>query len=280
MKFLTGNDMVVTSPAFVEADGETGSATDSTPTVAVTSAGGQSLTVGTPVAAADDGRYTVTIAAATNPDRLTVVWTGAVASADQRFTQHVEVAGGVYLSGDELADLDGIDTARDQIATLAAWRDEFEGIAERWIGRAFVPRFESEVLRGAMLLKHAYPRSILSATDGNGSALVTTSWDLTEWGMILDAFDAPVCPLYPVTVAYTHGEDAPPAELVSACRQYVRAKVLAQRNRQGADVLRMTDPSGITEQFSTPDWDKGRPTGLLDVDRTLVSLGSPVSGIA
>lgn len=276
MNFLTGNDMVIVSPAFTEADGETGSATDSTPTVTATSAAGQALTVGAVTALDDDGRYSVTVQAVTNPDRITVVWSGAVSSVDQQFTQRLEVAGGVYLGTDELADLPDIDSAKHGMDVLQRLRDEFESIAERWCGQAFVPRFATAVLRDQMMLPHKHPRSILSATDGAGTTLVTTSWRVTAWGAVLDSYDSTICATYPVTVVYTHGDDAPPPELVAACRDFVRAKVFSSASRVGPDVLRITDPSGITEQYSTPDWSKGRPTGLLDVDRTLVALGSPM----
>lgn len=283
MKILTGSDATITSPTFVAADGYTAADTATDPTVTAVSAAGQTVTLGTVVDIAAEGVYTVTVQGLAGPDLLTLTWVGAVSGADQRYVQQIDVVGGVYASLPELAAIPGVDHPnKHSTARLLELRDEFEDLAERWTGQAWVPRFAQETLRNTILLNFPQPRSIVSVVDSQSVTIDATSWELAEWGGLTDGFGGSITGygIWPLTVKYVHGADRPPADLVGACKQYVRSKLLADNSRIGRDTLSQTDPAGITERWSTPDWNAGRPTGLLDVDRVLCSLGAPLPGIA
>jgi len=281
MQFLTGSDATVTSPPFVAADGYTPTDTAALATVTVTSAAGQTLTVSAVSNLADAGLYSVTVQGLTSPDLLTFVWAGQVGTSDQRYEQQVEVVGGVYVTLGEMYAYNDVDSSKYPPSRISELRAEFEDIAERWTGQAWVPRFAKETLYGSLLSRMA-PRSLVSVVDSYSTVVDFSGWLLEPSGRVnswygsysLNAGTAPY------TVAYRHGADLPPADLVGACKTYIRAKLLEDGNRIGKDTLSFADPSGGTTRYSTPDWNAGRPTGLLDVDRVLCSLGAPLPGVA
>lgn len=277
MKLLTGNDAVITSPTFVAADGYTPAATGSTPTLAVVSSAGQTCTVGAVSAVSGEtGVYSATLQALAGPDLLSVTWTGAVSSADQVHRQQYEVVGGVYVPLVVLLAMPQIDLTKHPAPMLASLRDGFEETAERYLSHTYVARYGVETVTassGTVSLSRTPLRSVLAAQDWNGTALVVAEWVVDVNGDVRAPGAAGR-----VTVRFTHGEDAPPSALVEACKIFVRQKALEVDNRIGRDVLSTFTMDGGTERFSTPDWDAGRPTGYLDVDRILNSLRVP--GIA
>lgn len=64
----------------------------------------------------------------------------------------------------------------------------------------------------------------------------------------------------------------PPAVLLRACREYVRSCALSDQSKVPRDVIAQSFGDGGYTRYSTPDWDAGRPTGYLEVDRLLNSL--------
>ncbi len=276
MRVLTGSDITITSPAFVDTDGYTPTDTDADPTVTVVSAAGQALTVSAVTDLTEAGLYTAVIQGLTNPDRLTAVWAGQVDGIDQANTDLVDVAGGTYATLPELVALDGINLAVHTPARLVQLRDQFEDLAERWTGRAWVPRFATETLwHPASPLTRRDARALLSVVDADDTTLATTGWTITAWGVVLDADLRSIGfhGQWPLTIGYTHGQARPPESLTAACRDYVRSKALETGNRIGKDTLSYADPQGGTTRYSTPDWNAGRPTGLLDVDTALNGIG-------
>lgn len=280
MKILTGNSTVVASPLFANATGTAVNA-DTLPTVDVTSDHDQTIAVSA-VSNVAAGSYSVTVDPLDEPDLLTFTWEGEVDGNTVTLTDQIEVAGGTYLSLVELANLRDLDASKHSLALRVSFRDEFEDIAERWTGQAWVPRYARERLPYCThLLGHLAPRSILAVADGDDAVVDFADWLLEPWGLLTSTLGNPVLTgTWPYTVRYLHGADRPPVDLKNACADYVRAKCLAQQNRTGRDVLSQTDPSGIGTQWATPDWSKGRPTGYLDIDRVLTSLGAPLPGIA
>lgn len=278
MKILTGSDGTVTSPSFVADDGFTGTDTDSTPTVNVTSAAGQTLTVGAVAnLATPAGAYTVTIQGLTNPDRLTLTWAGKVGGVDQQLVQTVEVVGGVYVSLADLMAMRDVNLTVHTTTRILELRDVFEDLAERYTGRSFVPRFGQETIFDRQFLTGRPVSSLLSVIDNEDDEVDFTDWQIQD-GRLYDSLGSPIgwVGSWPLTVGYVYGETAPPAALVDACKDYVRARLLSDGNRMARDTLRQTDPAGITEQFSTPDWKAGRPTGYLTVDNALNAIGREV----
>lgn len=275
-KILTGTDVVLTSPPFLAADGFTPAATTATAVVTAVSSAGQTLTVSA-VSTSVTGYYTATLQALDDPDLITVTWTGAVSGVDQTLVQEHEVVGGVYLSTFDLYNLSDLDTTKQPLARRIELRDEFEGIAERWVGHAFVRRYAVEAIRyrhGDLLLGERYPVEIVAVTDEDAATVDTVDWSLHDTGLVTDHNVSS-----DITVKYRYGLTRPPQALVNACKEYVRAKALMGTNRIARDMLSLAGDAGL-ERYSTPDWEAGRPTGLLDVDRTLRSLGSPLPGVA
>lgn len=70
-------------------------------------------------------------------------------------------------------------------------------------------------------------------------------------------------------ITFTIG--GPPTAVLRACREYVRSCALSDRSGVPRDVISQS-AEGTYTRFSTPDWDAGRPTGWLEVDRLLNSL--------
>lgn len=282
MKIVTGNSTVVTSPVFADSAGVP-LTLDADPTLEVTSDLGQTIDTSAVTAIqGSPGSYSVTVAPVDDPDLLTFTWTGAAGSSTFILQDTHDVVGGVYLNVAELAVLPDLDETKHPLSRRIDLRDEFEDIAERWTGKAWVPRYAKDRLPYAThLLSNLAVRSILAAVDGDDVAADFSDWLLEPWGLVTSTSGAPVLTgTWPYTVRYTHGADRPPVELKNACAAYVRAKALQGGNRVGRDVLSMTDPAGIGTQFSTPSWAQGRPTGFLDIDAVLTSLGAPLPGIA
>lgn len=79
-------------------------------------------------------------------------------------------------------------------------------------------------------------------------------------------------------VTFTIG--TPPAPVLRACREYVRSCALADQSSVPRDVISQSFGDGGYTRYSTPDWEAGRPTGYLEVDRLLNSLDDYRPGFA
>ena len=150
---------------------------------------------------------------------------------------------------------------------------EFEGLVENYRGVAFTPREATETVDlpdgGAtrIILDQPRVRSITSVTvDGDVAAADT--YRLDDQGAVVVDGTATVFTGTSLTVVYQHGYDSPSPALLRACREYVRSVALADRSNVGRDVIRQS-AGEMTTQYSTPDPDRGRPTGFLEVDRLI-----------
>lgn len=296
MRVLKGSDVTVTSPTFVDTDGETPKDATGTPTVTVTRDDGTTLTAPSVSSeGTDTGQYTTVLTAATHTTRvdlLTLTWTGTVGGATQVYEQEIEVVGAHIVTLNELRSMDGLnDSAKVTSDLLRELRDEFADRAEEYCGTSFVPRYRRDVLKGNgnvnLLLSRSFPTSIFSAYSTDTSGVVTdftvTNWNPQDSGVLVTDGDALTSTVYGernLTVAYEYGLASCPPSIKRACKDYVRAKALEQGSRIGRDLIRETTPDGFSQQWSTPDPAAGRPTGLLDVDAALNSFGrrAPVVG--
>lgn len=147
---------------------------------------------------------------------------------------------------------------------LAGLVAEFEELAERYIGVAFIPRTTTYVgspVDGVLELPHLQVREISSCEDDAGSTV--------PYGTLHTARGAvEVSTSARLTVEFEHGYDAPTARLAAACDRWVERMVVADRSGTSRDVLSQAFEGGTT-RYSTPDWDAGRPTGFLAVDEAL-----------
>jgi hypothetical protein len=290
LRIVTGSDAVISSPTFVAADGVTPTDAASLPTVTATRDDGTVVPVGAVTSLGRAGLYSATIVAAdlADPDLLTLTWTGTVDGVEQTLTQELDVCGGVFVALFDLWNLRDMPTSKMSPADVVDLREEFEDIAERYNGHAWVARFARDTIEvhcwsvywrtGSILLSHARPQRLLSAVTADDDTVVdTTAWQLTSSGTIDFASLSAT-----TTLRYVHGADRPPARLVQACKDFVRSKALERfgGNRIGRDVLSVSDGSGASTRYSTADWAAGRPTGLLDVDSALNAYGAPFPGIA
>tara|TARA_R110000822_G_scaffold74154_2_gene178263 strand:+ start:253 stop:834 length:582 start_codon:yes stop_codon:yes gene_type:complete len=152
---------------------------------------------------------------------------------------------------------------------------EFTEIAEDYLGVAYEPRTVTaeQVVRPNQLVKLANPQvRTLTAVTINETAL--TAGELADLtvdkvaGTVIDGLwvGSPFA-----LFTYSHGYDAPTEVLLRACSEYVRSVAFADRSGQSRDVIAQSMDGSFT-RYSTPDWNRGRPTGFLEVDRLLNSL--------
>jgi hypothetical protein len=162
--------------------------------------------------------------------------------------------------------------ADDQIeARIAA----FEPLAERYTGVAYTPRTATATLRGTSMRTLVLPHVEVSAVsaiaiDGiaftSGQLAEVTIWTGDGFLERLSAWCGTK-----VTVTYTHGYATPPPTVLDACTEYVLSMLRARASGVSRNVLSESTEAGTT-RYSTPDWNAGRPTGWLEVDRLLNSL--------
>lgn len=274
MALVVGSDARVISPLFTDLD-EVPAAVTGVPTVSVVSLLTGALAAPTATAYPDmTGLYRATLTAAvhlTEPDELTITWAGTVDGAARTLTSTAEVAGGVYVPTDVLAGQRTVPDTTVGLDVVRAWRDVFEWLAERARGVAYVPRLAVEdhpvTDRGVVSLGWARPRAI-RAVWVDGVAVDADAYTLDAGaGTVSGSFCSPT------RIAYTHGHDRPPAALVVAERDYVRAKVLSDTSDQHRNVISFTDRvSGETYRYGTADWKAGRWTGMESIDSLIASV--------
>jgi len=169
-------------------------------------------------------------------------------------------------------------------AELTNLVSEFTDIAERFRGVAFESRSvtSEQIVRPGRDVKLANSKvraisaasiDAVSLTAGELAALVVDK----SVGVVSNGtwYGGNI-----LLVTYTHGFDAPPEPLLRACAEYCRSVAFSDRSGQGRDVIAQSMDGSFT-RYSTPDWNRGRPTGYLEVDRLLNSVADfRVPGVA
>lgn len=175
-----------------------------------------------------------------------------------------------YLTADQLRDRVPA-LAEDEVAipdeALVELVAEFEVIAEEYIGVAYEERetVESFDLTRTSIVVLKWP--LVSSVDAitlDDETVDADCYTFTDGYSI--RFPSPRTGV--LAVEYTHGLPEPTAQILRACREYVRSCALADRSRTPRDAY-LQQGDGITFRLSTPDWDDGRPTGYIEVDRIL-----------
>ncbi len=156
--------------------------------------------------------------------------------------------------------------------------DEFQELAERYRGVSFVSTTataEKHTLAGVRVARLDWPAitSITAATVTASDGTVTT---LTPADLVID-HPHPLVDLGGVysgvlSITYVHGLATTPPAITRACREYVRACALRDYSQVGRDVTSQGFENGGTTRYVTEDWDAGRPTGYLEVNRLLNSV--------
>lgn len=175
-----------------------------------------------------------------------------------------------YLSPEQVKARGGSAFPDADDGTIADLVAEFEEIAERYRGVAYVPREATETFHSchsALLLSHTFIRSVESLTADGTEIDVAT--------LVIDAPTGYITPATslqsPIVITYEHGLDSPPKTILRACAGYVASVLRSERSSQSRDVIAQSFDGGIT-RYATPNWDEGRPTGWLEWDRLLNSM--------
>lgn len=167
-------------------------------------------------------------------------------------------------------------------ATLNRFVSRFEQLAESYRGVAFTPRYTTDEIlaggRGPLLLTR--PR----ATEVTAIAYDTGTAPEVEDVTIRGGFALHLESCWPagrwVTVTYLNGYPSPPAAVIDACIEFVRAEALQQKGSQPRNTVGVRDDMGWSYE-STADPSKGRPTKWLVVNDALNSVPDErVPGIA
>lgn len=167
-------------------------------------------------------------------------------------------------SASDIADRYEVGLNNAQIESLVA---EFAEIAERYRGAALDPREVTEAHTAPTGWFHVrrWPLASIEDLEADGDPVDVETVTFDKYGRV----DLPAG-AESVTITYKHGVETP-ALARRACVEYVRSVAQTERSGVSRDIIRQSFDGGFT-QYSTPDWERGRPTGFLEVDRLLNSL--------
>jgi hypothetical protein len=157
-------------------------------------------------------------------------------------------------------------------AELTNLVDEFTDIAERYLQTSYETRTvtnEQHARPNTWVQLRNQPVQSVSAftVDGVAGTVANLTVEKATGTIYGGAWDFSEVLL----VTYTHGAATAPEALLRACAEYCRAVAFADRSGQSRDVIAQSFDGSFT-RYSTPDWNRGRPTGFLEVDRLLNSL--------
>lgn len=224
------------------------------------------------------GTYTFDVTRAVL-DKLTIDWTGSVGGSTVTVRDYVEVVGGFFFGLDEAYDELGLSQTTWPQPKLARKRIQVEQeCEERICRRAFVPRFEREVLSGnnteRLGLKWPDIRAVRAVTVGGvaWSGADVTALGFSDSGVLTRPGGA----LWPaglrnVVVEYEYGLDEPPIEVHDG--GMLRLRSILPRMKSGVPdrTTSFTDPLGSTYRLSlptggSPDGKQLPTTGIPEVD--------------
>jgi hypothetical protein len=184
-----------------------------------------------------------------------------------------------YLTAEQVQSRDNRFPSRDwTAAAIEAQVASFEPIAEGYRGIAYTPRDRVQTFMvescDRLVLDRKRIRSVTSVTV-DGVALSATRIKLDPAGVlhIIGAVSGLV------VATYSHGYDSPPPLVLDACTEYVFCVLTGRASGVSRNTLSVGTEAGTT-RYSTPDWNAGRPTGWLDVDRLLNDLADERVGLA
>lgn len=242
---------------------------DAPVTVGVTRADGTVvIAAGTATANPGTGRYTYTLPAQASVDRLTETWTGA----NSVHTVTVEIVGGFYVTEAQIRAMANTATFSD--AQIIAARTWFEDTFEDYTGVAWVPRYGQATIDGSgsssLILPHMLTRTVRSVTTYTAP---TTSTAYTvdelagvayEGSGVLRRWSGYFTKGYRYVVAYEHGADSPPSDVVEAAKVAILDHLLVHLEGGRANrVFGVQTQDGIVRTSQPGD---GRPFGIPEVD--------------
>jgi hypothetical protein len=245
-------------------------------TVTVTRADGTVLVASTGATGAGTGIYTLALTKAQTEDLdlLTATWSAAgVVLA----TTHHEIVGGVYFTVAQARLLDrALTLEKASNEAMVAGRREVEEQCEAITKQAWVPRFRRvELTRtqfrpGYLVLPDPFVRRIRSI-DLVDAAGITTAWtgDVDDIGPrrdgVITAPGATTFDAASLVIAYEHGHDRPPENLVRAGVLHLRHQLGLLATSSTMDRATQTSNDGQTVLLATPGR-FGFDTGIPSVD--------------
>jgi hypothetical protein len=156
---------------------------------------------------------------------------------------------------------------------------------ERFHGHAWTPRTTVEDRRSdgtyAVRLSRLPCRQLVSVSV-DGEQQDVSGWRVWESGRLerypLTPGGRPIPRGSRVRVEYEHGDDEPPQELLDAAIRAVAQLVAHHMNpRVGERTETIETPDGHVINFAgLPDWGRGRPFGMPDVDMVVNSFAEGV----
>lgn len=271
---LVGNDYLV-EHTFYAADEETATDVTGVGTVTVTREDGTVLAGGTTT---DTGVGTTTfpLTAAvhtTRVDDLTIGYSATVAGRTVSEYEYVKVVGARFFSIALLRAQKGLsNTVVYANADLKWARDVAEDFVEEFTKDAFVPQYRRDIFDGddgsEMFLSRIGVRSIIGVTI-DGVAASTTGWSVSASGRVRtdgDIFTSNVTAGQNITVSYSLGRNAPPANLANATVKLARHLLLSLESSI-PDRARMMTTEFASYQLDVASEDK--PTGIPEIDAVL-----------
>lgn len=275
-RVLVDSDATIISPTFFGTDEEAADCTGTPTVVAVSRVTGTTLTAPVVTDATGVGVYSCALTPSLHTGELDIIdltWTGTIAAKTRVLSQTVEVVGGFYESVPGLRTITTLSSASTRSAAqLRKYRAEFENIAEDARGTAYVPRVALETLpaSGPLRVKWRHTQRLLAVTI-DGVAKTAADYQIHPVTRTLETSTGGV--VYcteQVVVAYVHGYQSPPSQLVEACREYVRAKATIDSSNANRNPTSVTELStGTVYRFGTADPKYGRWTGIEGVDERI-----------
>lgn len=182
-------------------------------------------------------------------------------------------SGNVYVTTDEIRALPNLgDTTKFTDDELDDARDWFETTFEDYTGMAFVPRTAMARLSGhcsTLMLPHWPVRSI-TAVRSYTTASVSTAFTTAELADLLIDPSGSVrrysLGYWPadIEVDYTHGQEAPPADVKKAALIAIQERLLQDNSGREADRTYGVANDGVFVRSILPG--KDRPFGIAQVD--------------
>jgi hypothetical protein len=276
VRVVTGTSPTIT--VTFSDDGETPVATTGV-TVEVSRDDGTTIdSLPAPAADQDGHVWTVQLpaAAVSAPDTLAVRWTD---DAGRITLDRIDVVGRRYVTVAQLRARPDMTADRFDLQQLLNDLERVEDLVEDHCKVAFVPRAGVQRApashRGEFVLDQLRVTGIRWArADGVALDLADVDLDPRTGTITLDS----VARGEVVAVGYTHGSDAPPADLAEAVVDAVRAKLLADRSGMASRELSIRTEMGDRVFLAQPGTD--RPTGIPEVDAVLNRYRQHVPGIA
>lgn len=264
---------------------ETPTNADGAVTYVVKNRAGTTIASGTATNSAT-GVYKFTLAAQAVLGTLTIAWSGTFQGSPVTITSYAEVISGVYFSVAELRAFDSAlaNTTKYPNSKLQDARTSAEMDFERICGRAFLPRYNWEVLSGEgcrelWLEKPEFLRLI--------SLSVGVSPDIADWSSrtllkVPDNLRSVRLPLYEywpvgdynVAIEYEYGRDTVPFDIKRAALKFARYKLVSDQSRIDERATVMQVPEFGSFSLATPGF-RGSYTGIPDVDVVLKEYELP-----